>query len=196
MNNTHSAEDLVIGVDAGGSNIRAVLANRAAEVLGRGAGAGGNALSVPLPQLVERLRIAIRAAVPPEFAGSVRAVLAGFAGVSWLDVGDHGRDAALSALTTALSGIGVPTGIPVVVRNDVEVAFAAAPDYTGDGLVLVGGTGAVAARLVDGHVVATVDGHGGLLDDAGGGLWIGRQAARSALRALDGRAEWTALVPA
>jgi N-acetylglucosamine kinase-like BadF-type ATPase len=134
--------------------------------------------------------------VPVESAGRVRAVQAGLAGVSWLEIGDHGRDAALTALTDAVAGLGLPDDVPISVRNDVEVAFAAAPDYTGDGLVLVAGTGSIVARLADGHVVSTVDGHGGLLDDAGSGLWIGRQCAQRALRALDGRGPWTALVPA
>lgn len=187
----------VLGIDAGGTRIRAVLATEAGTVLGQGLGAAGNALSVPPAELAERLLTALRAAVPAAAVGSVCAVLAGFAGVSWLDDDDdRGRTVARAAVADAARELGLPVGIPVAIRSDVEVAFAAGPQRGGDGLLLIGGTGAVAARLAGNRVVVTADGHGAMLDDAGGGHWIGRQAARRALRALDGRGPWTALVPA
>ena len=196
MEKTHYHSDLVLGLDAGGSKIRAVLAGRDGTVVGQGVAAAGNALSVPVPQLTDRLHAAIAAALPAGRIGDLRALAAGFAGVTWLDIGDHGRDSAQTAMRAALDRAGVPAGLPVSIRNDVEVAFASAPGSAGDGIVLVGGTGAVAARLIEGHVVATVDGHGAMLDDAGSGHWIGRRAAQLVLRALDGRGDWTSLVPA
>ncbi|NEB78013.1 ATPase, partial [Streptomyces sp. SID14478] len=42
--------------------------------------------------------------------------------------------------------------------------------------------------------VRVVDGDGWLLGDTGSGFWLGRQALRGALRAVDGREEWGQLV--
>jgi len=42
--------DLVLGIDAGGTKTRAFAVNRAGEIVGRGAGGGGNLLSSPDPQ--------------------------------------------------------------------------------------------------------------------------------------------------
>src|ERR1700704_4262377 len=43
-------ESLVVGIDAGGTKTRAFAVDRAGEVVGRGAGGGGNLLSSPDPQ--------------------------------------------------------------------------------------------------------------------------------------------------
>jgi glucosamine kinase len=66
----------------------------------------------------------------------------------------------------------------------VEVAFAAGTEAT-TGSVLVAGTGAVAARIDGGRLVATAGGHGWLLGDEGSGFWLGREAVRATLHALD-----------
>ncbi|WP_228564599.1 BadF/BadG/BcrA/BcrD ATPase family protein, partial [Catenulispora rubra] len=70
--------------------------------------------------------------------------------------------------------------------SDVTVAFAAGTPAP-DGTLLVSGTGAVAARMHDRLPVHFRDGYGWLLGDEGSGFWIGRQAARAALAAADGR---------
>ncbi|MEU1725173.1 BadF/BadG/BcrA/BcrD ATPase family protein [Nonomuraea sp. NPDC005692] len=53
------------------------------------------------------------------------------------------------------------------------------------GSVLVCGTGAAACRITGGRTVRCADGHGWLLGDLGSGVWIGRQAIRHTLRAID-----------
>jgi N-acetylglucosamine kinase-like BadF-type ATPase len=84
----------------------------------------------------------------------------------------------------------------VEVGGDTEIALASAPGAPADGLVLIAGTGAVAARVGGGRRVAVADGHGWLLGDDGSGFWLGRQAVRAALAALDGRGRGTALLDA
>ena len=60
-----SGSALVVGLDAGGTRTRAVLAAAAdGRVVGEGAGGPGNALTVPLPQLTEHLAEAVARAVP------------------------------------------------------------------------------------------------------------------------------------
>ncbi len=78
--------------------------------------------------------------------------------------------------------------------GDTEVALAAAPGAPTDGLVLIAGTGAIASRIAGRRRAGVVDGHGWLLGDQGSGFWLGSQAVRLALEALDGRGPWTVLV--
>jgi glucosamine kinase len=193
--------DLVLGVDAGGTRTRTMLATADTMsgapgdgVLGTGAAGPGNALSVPPDRLTDHLRQAIGAAAPPEARPGIRVVVAGLAGCSGLP-GDPGTRVATAALRAALRDLEIgPRTLSV--HSDTEIAFAAAPGAPTDGLVLVAGTGAVAARLSGGITTATADGNGWLLGDEGSGYWIGHRAVRAALAALDGRGEATLLTAA
>ncbi|MFI7018554.1 BadF/BadG/BcrA/BcrD ATPase family protein [Streptomyces sp. NPDC050164] len=189
------ASALVIGLDAGGTRTRAVLA--AAEdgrPVGEGAAGPGNALTVPVPQLTEHLAEAVGRAVPESVRDRVVAVAGGFAGAT--DAADEpGRRNALAALTAALRRLGIDAGPPVI-GSDIEAAFASAPGTPADGLALVAGTGAVAMRITGRRGTATVDGDGWLLGDDGSGFWIGRAAVRAALRMADGRGAPTVLAEA
>lgn len=192
-----AARPVVIGIDAGGTRTRAAVAWAAADggpPLHTGVSGPGNALSVPIDVLTAHLREAVAAAAPPPLRPAVRAVAAGLAGCSALP-GDAGAANATSALRTALTDLGIRPDITTV-SSDAEIAFAGAPGTPSDGLILIGGTGAVAARLAGGITLATADGNGWLLGDSGSGFWLGRRAVRSALAALDGRGRPTLLTAA
>jgi len=89
-----------------------------------------------------------------------------------------------------LAGAGV-TGA-VRLESDLLATFCAGtPDA--DGYALVAGTGASAIRIAGHRVERVVDGLGWLLGDEGSGFWIGQQAVRAALAALDGRGPETTL---
>jgi glucosamine kinase len=80
----------------------------------------------------------------------------------------------------------------VVLEHDLLAMFhsgTAAPD----GYALIAGTGTVAARIRGGRLDRVVGGHGWLLGDAGGGLWIGHAVARAVVASLDGQGERTQL---
>lgn len=194
MNEIYS-HDLVIGVDAGGTRSRACLAGPDGTVLGRGTGGPGNALSVPRADLTLHLADALAGAVPEALRGRVRAVYGGFAGATAGLGPERGRGLALSCLRDAVAANGI-TGAVVDVGGDIDVALAAAPGAPADGLVLIAGTGAIAARLTGRRRSRVVDGHGWLLGDEGSGYWLGAHAVRAALEALDGRGPWTSLVTA
>ncbi|WP_105972227.1 BadF/BadG/BcrA/BcrD ATPase family protein [Streptomyces geranii] len=183
---------LVVGLDAGGTRTRAVLASAAdGRPLGEGVAGPGNALTVPVPQLTEHLVEAIAQAVPVSDRPRVTAVAGGFAGAAGT-ADEPGRVNARTALTEALRRLGIPPrGIRIC--SDIEAAFAAAPDAPADGLALVAGTGAVAMRITARRCEKTVGGDGWLLGDDGGGFWIGREAVRVALRMADRRGDDTAL---
>ncbi|QFZ73194.1 ATPase [Streptomyces fagopyri] len=198
-------QDLVVGLDAGGTRTRAVLASAATGgTLGEAAAGPGNALTVPLPQLTDHLAEAIGRSVPERARGRVVAVVGGFAGAAgaggsadFADFADRdpGRLNALAALTEALRRLGIAART-VGVSSDIEAAFASAPGAPADGLALVAGTGAGATRIVGRRCATTVDGDGWLLGDEGSGFWIGRGAVRAALRMADGRGGPTTLARA
>ncbi|TPQ22979.1 N-acetylglucosamine kinase [Streptomyces sporangiiformans] len=186
-------QDLVVGLDAGGTRTRAVLATAEdGRPLGEGLAGPGNALTVPVPQLTEHLAEAVGQAVPEGARGRVVAVAGGFAGATGASPDEPGRLNALAALTAALRGLHI-TAESVGISSDIEAAFASAPGAPADGLALVAGTGAVAARISGRRCAATVDGDGWLLGDDGSGFWIGRSAVRAALRMADGRGDPTML---
>lgn len=186
---------LVVGLDAGGTRTRAVLAFATdGRPLGEGVAGPGNALTVSVPQLTEHLVEALGQAVPEAARPRVVAVAGGFAGAAGT-ADEPGRVNALTALTEALRRLGIPAG-EIRICSDIEAAFAAAPGTPGppaDGLALVAGTGAVAMRIAGRHCEKTVGGDGWLLGDDGSGFWLGREAVRAALRMADGRGEPTAL---
>ncbi|MFD3613886.1 BadF/BadG/BcrA/BcrD ATPase family protein [Streptomyces sp. NPDC058676] len=185
--------ELVVGLDAGGTRTRAVLAAAAdGRPLGEGAAGPGNALTVPMPQLTDHLAEAVARAVPEEARARVVSVAGGFAGATAASPDDPGHVNARTALTAALQRLGIPAA-SVTICSDIEAAFAAAPGTPADGLALVAGTGAVAMRITDRRCTVTVDGDGWLLGDDGSGFWIGRTAVRAALRMADGRGPATAL---
>ncbi|MFI7340789.1 N-acetylglucosamine kinase [Streptomyces sp. NPDC050085] len=177
------AAPLAVGIDAGGTRVRARCEDAEGRLVGSGHGGPGNALSVGRPTLVRNLEQALAQAVPEPLRRAVAGVVGGFAG---------GGGVAEDCLAEALAGIGVDAAVRTY--GDVEVACAAGPGAPADGLVLIAGTGAVAARIAGRRTVRVVDGDGWLLGDTGSGFWLGRQALSSALRAVDGRAEWGPLV--
>lgn len=184
---------LVIGVDAGGTRVRARLAEaRGGAVLGEGTGGPGNAMSVERDALTRHLTAALTGAVPPGLGGTVTAVVGGFAG--WVDR-RRTRQGALArpALPCrgARRGGGCTRGAGRVRRRGRRLRLG--PGVPADGLVVIAGTGAVAARVADRRSVRSADGDGWLLGDAGSGFWLGREALVAVLRALDGRGPRTAL---
>jgi len=161
----------LLGVDAGGTGTRAVLA-RDGEILERRELGPLNVLLHA--DAVDRLA-ALIAECRPTAAGL------GLAGIR----GASDADRIASTLRDR-------TGIPVSVCDDAEVALLGAFGG-GPGVIVIAGTGSAAAgRSASGEGVR-VGGHGYLLGDDGGGYWIGREAVRAALRASDGTGPRTAL---
>lgn len=179
--------DLVIGVDAGGTATRCVLASADGRVLGRGEAGGANQRSSDgdnAGRLTETIRGAL-GDVPPNRVG------AGVFGIA--GAGSAGRAAARGAAQSAWRSAGLH-GRPDVV-TDIAVAFAAGTSAK-VGTVLIAGTGAVAAAVDVEEIVARCDGYGWLLGDEGSAVWQGREAIRAALAAIDGRGRPTNLARA
>ncbi|KGN31451.1 hypothetical protein N802_03550 [Knoellia sinensis KCTC 19936] len=167
--------DLVLGMDIGGTNSRAIVADLTGRILGRGIGGGGNPVSRGIGPAMAEIRTALEGALAgldgqPVDRTQLRGNVIGAAG--------FGAMPAHEALTGVWAELGLP-GTPVV-AGDVEVAFASGTDAL-NGSVLIAGTGSVAAAIVDGKQDLVADGFGWLLGDHGSGFWVGREAIRRAL---------------
>lgn len=172
--------ELALGLDVGGTSSRALVRDREGAVLGRGEAGGGNPNSHPPEQAAREVERAAAAALADLDPARVRAAVLGMAGASTM--GDPRVSAPFEALWTRLG-----LGCRAQVVTDCEVAFAAGTSAP-SGTVLIAGTGAVAARIEHHRLAATAGGHGWLLGDEGSAFWLGREAVRVALRALEGRA--------
>jgi glucosamine kinase len=166
--------NLVAGVDAGGTATKAVVATLDGTIVGRGAAGPGNPLTVGFEAAASAAAAAVRAALGPLPPGLVVGGVVGVAGTSSLVSGDG-----LSAYERAWKGLGLTA--PMTVVGDVVTAFAAGSPAQ-SGVVLISGTGAIAAEVSGREVVRTVDGNGWLLGDHGSGRWIALAALRAAVR--------------
>jgi N-acetylglucosamine kinase-like BadF-type ATPase len=171
---------LVLGGDVGGTATRLAVADLSGAVVAHASGPGGNPVSHPgaaRQVLADTLARALAGLDP----AAVRVGVVGMAGGGVL------RDPAVRA---AYEEVWLGAGLRVVpeVCSDVEVAFAAGTEVP-DGDVLIAGTGAVAGRIRGHRLLASTGGHGWLLGDEGSGFWLGREAVRMTLRALDSGAQ-------
>jgi glucosamine kinase len=186
---------LGLGLDAGGTTTRWALGDADGRLLAEGllapiAGAmwaqgdGGR-------QAVQAVfDAAARAAVQAVQNMPAAAVLSGAcAGITGLAEEHRGEAAAALAAACGLAGDAVSAG------NDIELACRAA-FCPGEGIVVYAGTGSIAAHLAADGALHRAGGRGPLIDDAGGGHWIGAQALRWVWRhedACPGTAATTAL---
>lgn len=169
---------LFLGFDGGGSGCRAVLADDAGRVLGRGEGGPCNIMS-DRDGAVAALRACANQAMVGHDPRQVSAVL-GLAGVNTSGAADW-----LPAM--------LPFGRVRVVQDAETAAVGALGDR--DGIVAAMGTGSVFIRKSDGKI-ATLGGWGPILGDEGSGNWLGRRFLADVLRSHDGLAVATALTHA
>jgi N-acetylglucosamine kinase-like BadF-type ATPase len=176
---------LLLGIDAGGTMVRAVVADANGRVVGSGQSTGANPVSLPLGTVAGHVLAAVRAALAGTDPERVAAGVLGVAGI-----GRFSRADAAEALRRTWERSGLRCAVQML--PDPVVAFAAGTPQP-RGTVLVGGTGTIAARISDGAVTSRIDGNGWLVGDDGSGFWLGRQAVRAVLAELDGRGEPTVL---
>lgn len=178
---------LVVGVDAGGTSTRCVVMTLDGTPVGRGHADGANqhsSIGDPAENLTTAMREALRGVDPAEVAGGVL----GMAGA-----GGAGYERAQELADSAWQACGL-AGSPLVV-TDIVVAYASGTTAS-SGIVLIAGTGAIAAAIQDGAITSRCDGYGWLLGDEGSAVWLGREGVRAALAAGDGRGEPTTLAEA
>jgi glucosamine kinase len=164
---------LIVGADVGGTSTRVAVADLTGHILGSASGGPANPVSVGRARSAAVIR-AVTAEALEGVPGDVVVVFLGLAG--GLQSAD---DAAYLDATQ-------PERVPVrpQVVSDLSVAFSSATPLD-EGYVVIAGTGAVAGHLVGGRLLERRDGWGWLLGDQGSGFWLGREAVRRTLRALE-----------
>ncbi len=168
---------LGLGLDVGGTQTRWALADAQGQVHAEGALAGFSGLMlasgagrVQLAQTLARLAEAVLA------RGRPAAVYAGITGLA---------EAPAAAQMQAL--LGEALGLApqrLVCGSDMEIACRCAFE-PGAGYLLYAGTGSIAAFLDAQGQLQRAGGRGALLDDAGGGYWIAREALSAVWRRED-----------
>jgi len=172
-------DELVLGIDAGGSSTRWLLVRMDGSVLASGSGgpvsgielgAAGREDAPAFANLAKLLANCVAAGRP------VRAV----AGVTGLDSGTAEARRLQEFIAARLE----LDEERVSVLGDVVTAYLSAFE-AGEGVLVYGGTGSVALHLARDGSSVRAGGHGYLIDDAGGGFWIGKQALKTVLRRSD-----------
>ncbi|MGJ6980458.1 N-acetylglucosamine kinase [Aestuariimicrobium soli] len=175
---------IVVGVDAGGTSTKALAWDvSTAAVVGTGRSGPGNPNSAGVDLARGHVLEAVLGCVGErvEEVGSVALTMAG----------GSATGGALAGLDEAARAAGLKGAITVH-PDQLGAWFSGTASERG--VVLIAGTGAVAATVVDGRIDALVDGAGWLLGDDGAGFWIGRRAVHDVLAAIDGRGPASALV--
>ncbi|GAA2968847.1 N-acetylglucosamine kinase [Actinokineospora diospyrosa] len=160
---------VALGVDIGGSTTRALAVDSAGDVVGRGVAGGGNP-NTNGP-----------AAAAAQLLAAANTALSGSQAESCV-IGMAGSSALLDPAVAAEFDVVFELLRPRVV-SDAEVAFASGTS-SAFGTVLISGTGSIASRIAGRERVATYGGFGWLLGDEGSAFWIGREAVRVTLYAL------------
>ena len=191
-----STSRLALGIDAGGSGtrwiLRAVAAPGAAgEEVGHGrvGPLSGLAFLEPPGADARRQAESVVARLAEEVGAALRAPAAAGAALSGVLVGvtglSDGDDAARELSGLLSDRLGVPPQ-RVRVVNDMALAYRCAFE-PGQGVLIYAGTGSLAVHVPVTGPMLRAGGHGYLIDDAGGGFWIGRHALRTVLRHADRR---------
>jgi len=168
---THGTPFVSLGIDAGGTHTRWALADARGALLREGEAAPFSGLQLADEAGRAQVLLVLRAVAAA--GGPVQAVAAGITGF------DDAQAAQMQGLVTQAFG-----AVPALLCNDIEL-LCRAHGAPGRGIVLIAGTGSVAAGLDATGTLQRAGGRGLLIDDAGGGAWIAREALQQVWRAED-----------
>ncbi|MFC7105589.1 N-acetylglucosamine kinase [Nonomuraea rubra] len=177
-------QSLVVGVDAGATSTRVAVHALDGTRVGYARAGAANPTAHGLLKAAASLGDAVKAALPPGSGPRVAASMVGMAG----DVAE---------MVPELARIWAEHGIVHGPRyeGDLTIAYAAGSAEP-DGSLLLSGTGAGAARIAGYELAQVADAMGWLLGDTGSGFWIGRQAAKAVVNAMDRGLPVAELLPA
>lgn len=169
---------ILLGIDGGGTQTRALLAGIDGEIIGSGIGGPSNYQAVGLEVAREGIAQAVRGAWQNAGIGErpADAAFLGLAGVT--SAADRGTMERVARELNLAQRIGID--------HDIRTALAGGiPGRAG--IALIAGTGSAAyGRTADGRSWRA-GGWGHVLDDAGSGYWLGVQGLSAVTRHLDGR---------
>ncbi len=182
------SEQLVLGIDEGGSKTRASLARVSSDneiqLAGQGVSGASNLNATGLASASEQVQLAIQRAfeAAETHSQTVAAICMGMSGA--------GRDTERQAWLNWAQENHVADRIQIV--TDAETVLAAGTPE-GFGVALIAGTGSLAFGKNKTGEVARSGGWGYLLSDEGSGYQIAIAAIKAILKSLDGRGLETCL---
>jgi glucosamine kinase len=166
------SEAVVLGIDGGGTNTRAVIA-RGDVVLGRAKGGSIKRLRVGAEEAEANLRVLLRDVLDAAGVAQVDAVSAGIASASLPGVSEW--------ITEVFGEFGIRNSEVV---GDEVIALDAA-FQGGAGILQIAGTGSNCIGRTATGERESAGGYSSTLGDEGSGYWIGLHGIRQALRAYD-----------
>lgn len=173
-----------LGVDGGGTNCRAALADATGKILGTGQAAAANLVRVGLEAAIVHIQQAVAQACQEAGinAAQITGVCFGLAGV-----GNPQHHA------TMLAALHAAFPIPyLLLETDARIALAGATDLQ-PGVVVIAGTGSIACGINARGQFARAGGWGPAMGDEGSGYYIGRRALAAVVMAYDERGPATSL---
>ncbi|MBK8024342.1 MAG: hypothetical protein IPK19_23655 [Chloroflexi bacterium] len=162
-----------IGIDGGGSTLRVAAVDDSLRVLAQASRGTANPSSIGREAAAALIQEALREVVD-QLEAPPAALGIGVAGASPVYADAWLRE------TVA----GVLSDTPVATATDIEIALIGAHGAR-RGIIVVAGTGSVAFGVSANGEGVQVGGWGFLIDDAGGGYWIGMEALRHVARLAD-----------
>ncbi len=178
---------LFLGIDGGGTSTRALLCDERGRVLGAGTGGVANHLHAGWAGAAESVRAAVSAAQAS--AGLAPApcatVFLGMAATASEETRQRWRELAQRSGFAA-------RGETIGVDHDIRIALAGGTAGR-PGIALIAGTGSSCYGRNAAGAAWQAGGWGSILDDGGGGYWLGLRAVGAAIRGDDGRGPATAL---
>lgn len=180
---------ILLGIDGGGTRTRAVLVGSDGHVIGEGEAGPSNYHNVGLAPAMAALREAIKQAwgASGNSARMPERAFLGCAGIkSAMDI---------ARFTSAAETAGIAPAGEITVANDLHNALTGGLAGRA-GIALIAGTGTNCLGRDGSGRSFMCGGWGWLLDDVGGGFGLALAAMRASVRAADGRAPETRLLPA
>lgn len=176
--------NMLIGIDGGGTKTALCLTDNHGHVLSTYVGSATNPADVGLEECAKRLEAQLDALLAP-FGGrsiSLDSVYAGIAG----SANKQTAKALYESLTRLLPGAKkIDNG-----SDAFNALYGESED--GCGITLIAGTGSSSFAITE-KAITQIGGWGYMVDDAGSGFWIGKNALMAAYRDHDGRGGHTLL---
>jgi glucosamine kinase len=173
-----------LGLDGGGTNSRAALADTQGRIIGQGHAAAANLVRVGLDNAVAHIQQAVAAACA-EAGIEVAQITAACFGLAGVGNPKH-HAAMLAALRQTFPQLNL------LLETDARIALAGATDLQ-PGVVIIAGTGSIACGVNANGEFARAGGWGPAMGDEGSGYYIGRRALAAVVMAYDERGAETSL---
>jgi glucosamine kinase len=179
-------ETFVLGLDGGGTGTRAVLVDGDGLVRGEGFAGPSNIHVVGRDATRDAIATAVREACVAA-AIDITSIVSAFLGLAGV-AAQRDRD----DVAAIVGEVGLASGVALGIDHDLRIALAGGLAGT-PGIVLIAGTGSSCYGRTDDGTSWRSGGWGPLIDDVGGGYWLGVEALAAIARAIDGRGVATEL---